>query len=361
MKEILVPGSIWQTKNNTLIQVLYISNLKLNQSKRPTQVIFRRKQDVISLSIKDFKKIATTYVGQDSVVADSLYDILSTPIGVVDREEVPNIVYKLTLEKEDPAKNCLISEDTLNTALIYYKEHNTFDGIYRTLGFVPCPEIPTLKSLFESFSTPTEKTTVYSNLTFSMNDYSIEINWDTITQVSPMVSDGRLLYTITFYNAFEEEDLMDVEETPNEVGVERELNQVEAQEKEDESSEEISSELQEMLQKPEEFKVEENFQGENNETLVPESKNIESEKVETVEVEPVIEMEKGSTESESSPEDSIKELEPEELEEIKNKVESSEEMKEHVEEVKKELTFPVTEEIIQKIENKLENNNASES
>ena len=106
MKEILVPGSIWQTKNNTLIQVLYISNLKLNQSKRPTQVIFRRKQDVISLSIKDFKKIATTYVGQDSVVADSLYDILSTPIGVVDREEVPNIVYKLTLEKEDPAKNC---------------------------------------------------------------------------------------------------------------------------------------------------------------------------------------------------------------------------------------------------------------
>lgn len=107
-----------------------------------------------------------------------------------------------------------------------------------------------------------------------MNDYSIEINWDTITQVSPMVSDGRLLYTITFYNAFEEEDLMDVEETSNEVGVEREPVQGEVQEKEDESSEEISPELQEMLQKSEEFKAEENFQGENNETLISENKTV---------------------------------------------------------------------------------------
>lgn len=180
-------GAIYESKKGKDVKVLYVTNLDLDQDKHPSQVVFSVDESVLSCSIKSFEKMMA-YKRFDTGISNQLMDVLLSNTAPF------KVNYSLLLEASgEPSLNA----DTLQKQFSYYTEVNTEKAKYITLGFTPSKDLFSLEILLNAFN-PENDNPHYDSVSISLNNYVVEVNWDTITNVAPAILDGNLIYTITF-------------------------------------------------------------------------------------------------------------------------------------------------------------------
>lgn len=213
-------GAIYESKKGKDVKVLYVTNLDLDQDKHPSQVVFSVDESVLSCSIKSFEKIMA-YKRFDTGISNQLMDVLLNNTASL------KVNYSLLLESSgEPSLNA----DILRKQFSYYTEVNTEKAKYITLGFTPSKDLFSLETLLNAFN-PENDNPHYDSVSISLNNYVVEVNWDTITNVAPAILDGNLIYTITFCMYYDLNTSSD--NTPQE-----EINAEETEEISKESSEE---------------------------------------------------------------------------------------------------------------------------